>query len=131
MFEVSSFKGWLLVAFGSMSGAMLRFWIANNLRSISTSRYLGTFLVNISSAFALGLLLSRFDQSISLSNHSQLILLLGVGFLGSLSTFSTFIFEILMSIREQRWKEGIVWGIGSIVGGLIALATGYGAVLYE
>jgi CrcB protein len=44
--------------------------------------------------------------------------------LGSFSTFSTFMAELFVVLRECRWSEAVLLGGGSVLGGLIAMAMG-------
>jgi CrcB protein len=62
---------------------------------------------------------------------SALTLLVAVGFFGSLSTFSTFAVELLNTLKQRNWRESLLLGIGSILGGLIAAGLGYGLGLAE
>ena len=76
----------LLVALGAVPGAWLRFLLVNRLEPVLPHRHWGTLVVNLAACFGLGLLSA-------LRAHGQapaaFLLLLGTGFLGSLSTFST------------------------------------------
>jgi fluoride ion exporter CrcB/FEX len=54
----------------------------------------------------------------------RLLLLLGTGFLGSFSTFSTFMAELHTVLRQRHWREALLLGGGSILGGLLAIKTG-------
>jgi len=71
-------------------------------------------------------LISCQSEALSPIEKSPLILCFGVGFLGSLSTFSTFILELRDSLRVQDFKEFISVLILSIFGGLIVGTIGYG-----
>ena len=72
----------LLVAIGALPGAWLRFRVVNLLEPMLPRKHWGTFTVNVIACFALGLVAA-------LANHcgpdQRLGLLLGTGFLGSLS----------------------------------------------
>ena len=62
---------------------------------------------------------------------SALTLLVAVGFFGSLSTFSTFAVELLNTLKQRNWRESLLLGVGSILGGLVAAGLGYGLGLTE
>ena len=62
---------------------------------------------------------------------SALTLLVAVGFFGSLSTFSTFAIELFNTLKQRNWRESLLLGVGSIVGGLVAAGLGYGLGLAE
>ena len=87
-------------------------------------KHWGTFVVNMVDAF--GLVLALQAKCAPASGASPLILLIGVGFFGSLSTFSTFAVEVLNTLREHHWSEAFVLAVGSILGGLLAVAAGAG-----
>ena len=115
-----------LVAIGAVPGAWLRLRVVNHLAPMVPRKHWGTFTVNMVAAFALGLVLAMQAKCEPVSGASPLILLLGVGFFGSLSTFSTFAVEVLNTLREHRWSEALVLAVGSILGGLLAAAAGVG-----
>ena len=120
--------GWQasLVAIGAVPGAWLRLRVVNHLAPMVPRKHWGTFTVNMVAAFALGLVLALQAKYSPASGASPLILLIGVGFFGSLSTFSTFAVEVLNTLREHRWSEALVLAVGSILGGLLAVAAGVG-----
>ena len=57
-------------------------------------------------------------------------LLIGVGFFGSLSTFSTFVVELLNELRAGHVLAAAALALISIVTGVLAAAAGYGLGAY-
>jgi CrcB protein len=111
----------VLVALGAIPGAWLRLRLVNHFEPLLPRKHWGTFAVNITACFALGLitaLISRCGGTVRLS------LLLATGFLGSLSTFSTFAVELLQAWRSGQRGESAALMLASVVAGLIALAAG-------
>ena len=86
-------------------------------------KHWGTFLVNVVACFALGLVLALSETCAS---SSGIALLMGVGFFGSLSTFSTFAVELLNELRAGQTLTAVVLALASIGAGLLAAAVGYG-----
>jgi CrcB protein len=112
----------LLVAMGAVPGAWLRFRVVNHFEPMIPRKHWGTFGVNLIACFCLGLLVSL-EQGCG-SSKSQLLLLLGTGFLASFSTFSTLMAELFVVLRERHWAEAVLLGGGSVLGGLIAIGMG-------
>ena len=116
-----------MVGLGAIPGAWLRLRVVNHFEPLVPRKHWGTFVVNLVAAFALGLVLGlertgRCDQS---AGPSALILLVGTGFFGSLSTFSTFAVEVLATLRERRWGEAVLLTAGSVIAGLLVAAAGF------
>jgi CrcB protein len=111
----------LLVALGAVPGAWLRFVLVNRLEPVLPHRHWGTLVVNLAACFGLGLLTA-------LRAHGQasaaFMLLLGTGFLGSLSTFSTLAAELDLCLQNGHQRQAFVLITGSLLGGLLALAGG-------
>ena len=129
----ATFHQAVLVGLGAIPGAWLRLRVVNHFEPMVPRKHWGTFLVNLAAAFALGLVLGlqrsvRCDPS---AGTSPLILLIGVGFFGSLSTFSTFAVEVLNTLRDRRWGEALLLALGSVLGGLLVAAAGYGLGLAD
>ena len=129
----ATFRQAVLVGIGAIPGAWLRLRVVNHLEPMVPRKHWGTLLVNLAAAFALGLVLGlqrsgRCDPSAGIS---PLILLIGVGFFGSLSTFSTFAVDVLNTLRDRRWGEALLLGAGSVMGGLLVAAAGYGLGLTD
>jgi CrcB protein len=112
----------LLVALGAVPGAWLRFKMVNHLEPLLPRRHWGTFSVNVIACFALGLVVGL-EQSCGEAAR-RLLLLLATGFLGSFSTFSTFVGELNAELTARRWDQAALLLAGSLLGGLLALRTG-------
>lgn len=112
----------LLVAIGAVPGAWLRFRVVNHWEPMLPRKHWGTFGVNVIAAFALGLVVGL-EQSCN-GTGQRLLLLIGTGFFGSFSTFSSFIGEVHAELRQRHWGEVMLLVAGSVLGGLLALKLG-------
>ncbi|MEB3321947.1 MAG: CrcB family protein, partial [Synechococcaceae cyanobacterium] len=100
----------------------LRFRVVDHLEPMLPRKHWGTFGVNLIACFSLGLLVGL--QSHCGAGAARTLLLLGTGFLGSFSTFSTLMAELLVTLRQGQVLEALVLAGGSLLGGLGAMATG-------
>lgn len=81
----------------------------------------GTTIINVSGSLALGLLTGLATSHI-LPEAWQLVI--GTGFLGGYTTFSTASFETVLLVQERRWTAGLISGLGTLV--LATAAAGLG-----
>ena len=121
--EAGSVRDALLVSIGAVPGAWLRLRMVNHFEPMVPKKHWGTFTVNVVACFALGLVLALQDTC---SARTGIVLLIGVGFFGSLSTFSTFVVELLQELRAGHAITALVLAVASIGAGLLACAVGYG-----
>ena len=117
----------LLVGIGAIPGAWLRLKTVNHFEPMVPKKHWGTFAVNVIACFGLGLVLALYQ---SCSTKTGLALLIGVGFFGSLSTFSTFVVELLNELRAGRPFVAVVLALASMAAGLCAAGAGYGLGTY-
>jgi CrcB protein len=82
----------------------------------------GTFVVNVSGAFALGLLFTVIAHRFRVPMWVQEAVL--VGLLGGYTTFSTLTLETFVLIERGRWPVAASYGIGSLLVGVLALFVG-------
>ena len=115
----------MLVALGAVSGSCARHYLIIELEKIFPYKHWSTFAVNLTASFSFGLLNSWEVFNTLEIEDSPLILFLGIGFLGGLSTFSTFIVELLANLENHRYRQFIYLAACSIVGGLAATFLGY------
>jgi CrcB protein len=112
--------GLLLVAVGAAAGAPARWWVDQQVqRRFTPVLPWGTFAVNVAGSFALGLLVAAAGSS---SNAS---LVVGVGFLGALTTFSSFAWETHRLAEDGAELLAAVNVLGSVVACLGAAALGW------
>ena len=95
---------------------MLRYWAAMQFGA----RALTTFSVNILGSFLIGLLTAA-----PLGSDPKFRLLLGSGFLGGFTTFSTWQLEAVLSSHIADWRGVAANLLGSVVAGFLAAALGY------
>ena len=113
----------LLVGLGAIPGAWLRLKVVNHFQPMVPKKHWVTFLVNMVTWFALRLVLALNETCTA---STGIALLMGVGFFGSLSTFSTFAVELLNVFRAGQALTALVLAVASIGAGLLASALGYG-----
>lgn len=80
---------------------------------------LGILLVNISGSFLLGLLTGS-----ALALDDTVVTVLGVGFLGAYTTFSTVSVEAVLFAERGRWRLAIGNVVGTLVVGVAAAGLG-------
>lgn len=81
----------------------------------------GTIIINVSGSVALGLFTGLASAHV-LPEAWHLVL--GTGFLGGYTTFSTASFETIRLLQERRWTVGLVNGFGTLVVSTAAAVLG-------
>ena len=111
----------LLVALGAAVGAPCRYlldlWVQARHDSVFPW---GTFLVNTSGSFGLGLLLP-----LAAGAPDGLRTLLGTGLLGAFTTYSTFGIETVRLLEDGALLAGALNVVAGVLAGLAACAGGY------
>ena len=93
---------YLLVMLGAGFGGGLRFYISTMVQKILPAYFpWGTLSVNFLGSLILGFLIFGFDEKINLSPNLKL--LIGVGFCGGFTTFSTFSFETFNLLKDTEF----------------------------
>jgi CrcB protein len=121
---MSSLMPFLLVGVGGFIGANARFVVARLVGALFETRFpLGTFVINISGSFLLGVLGTIVAQKV-FPNSEAMRLALGVGFLGAFTTFSTFEFETHALFDDGSWLTATTNMFASLFVGLLAVRAG-------
>ncbi|MFZ9753298.1 MAG: fluoride efflux transporter FluC [Cyanobium sp.] len=116
-----SLQNAVLVALGAVPGAWLRYRLVDRLAPLLPRRHWATFAVNVSACFSLGLVTALIGRR---GGDQRLSLLLATGFLGSLSTFSSFSVEVLQAWLGGERRQALALVIGSLAVGLLAVLIG-------
>jgi CrcB protein len=114
---------YLVVLAGAGLGGLTRYALGTWIMARSGGRFpLGTFLINISGSFFIGLLMTLLTER--LHPHPNWRLFLVVGVLGGYTTFSSFEYETLQAVRDgARWM-GLLYVAGSVLLGYVAVWLG-------
>ncbi|MDQ1747858.1 MAG: fluoride exporter [Frankiaceae bacterium] len=117
----------LAVALAAGLGAVCRYLldVAVTRRTRGSFPY-GTFCVNVTGSFVLGLVVG-----LGLHHHlgGDAVAVLGAGFAGGYTTLSTWAWETLELGREGELRRAVANVLGSLAAGLLAAAAGLGLAL--
>jgi CrcB protein len=104
---------------GGFAGAALRALISGALVHDPTSWPWATFLVNVAGAFVLGYATTRLSERLPLSAYRRP--LLGTGFCGALTTFSTLQVELFRMVDAGATGLAVAYSAASLAAGFGAL----------
>jgi fluoride exporter len=112
----------IVVGLGGALGAVARYYATDIVRRFAGDAMpWGTFAVNIAGSFALGFFLVWLQSRAPSTQAREFI---GIGFLGSFTTFSTFSYEAVALARAgDAWRAG-GYVAGSMIVGLLAVVAG-------
>ena len=107
---------------GAGGGALLRWWLGGVLNPVFPTVPLGTVAANLIGGLLVGVASAFFTHNSGLAPEWRLLII--TGFLGGLTTFSTFSVEVVTLIgRHEHW-----WALGAasvhLVGSLVLTAAG-------
>lgn len=108
----------LAVGLGAALGAWLRWGLGNVLNAVFPTLPMGTLAANLIGGYVIGLAVAFFGQHPGLSPEARLFII--TGFLGGLTTFSTFSAEAVGLLTRGE----VFWGLvhmGSHLGGSLLL----------
>jgi CrcB protein len=123
--ETVAFHPITLIAVGSAVGGNLRYWLG---RWIDAQQWpggvpWGTFAINVSGSILLGFLAVWFLERMEPA-HRGYYLLLGTGFCGGYTTFSTFEWETFKLVRDGNWPAALANVLASVAVGFLGLILG-------
>ena len=119
---------YLLIAVGGALGSVARYWVGSTIGSRMGSRFpYGTLVVNLTACLIIGFSLTYLGRRLELSPAWRY--LIPIGFIGAYSTFSTYEWETLSSLRAGAFAIAALYALGSLLLGLAA--TWLGMVLAE
>lgn len=114
----------LSIFIGGGIGAVLRYIVTIMCRNLFSLPILGTLSVNLIGCFLIGCVFGIVLNKSAVFPQT-LRLFITVGFLGGLTTFSTFNFEIFELIKNGKIIMGLLYMTGSCLIGLMLTFVGY------
>ena len=119
---------YLLIAAGGALGSIARYWVGSTVGSRMGTRFpYGTFVINLTACIIIGFSLTYLGKRVELNPAWRFFV--PIGFIGAYSTFSTYEWETLSTLRAGAFVLAATYAIGSLVLGLAA--TWLGAVLAD
>jgi len=116
----------LLVLLGGAVGAPLRYLADLAVQSRHDSVFpWGTFVVNVAGSLVLGLVAGLAYAG---SAPGWVLTLVGTGFCGALTTYSTFGYETVRLVQDGARWTAMANALGSLAAGLAACAAGWWVV---
>ena len=117
----------LAIAVGAVLGAWLRWGLGLLLNPLFPAIPLGTLAANLSGGYLVGVAVAVFYINVDLPPEARLFFV--TGFLGALTTFSTFSAEVVVLI--QRAEYGLALGAASLhlFGSLLMTGLGIYTIL--
>lgn len=114
------------IGVGAALGAWLRWWLGLRLNALLPTVPLGTLASNLIGGYLVGVAVAFFDQNQALAPEWRLFAI--TGFLGGLTTFSTFSAEVVTLLSRGQ----LAWAIGTatahLAGSLALTALGIATV---
>lgn len=112
----------LIAGFGA-AGAVSRYAVDSWMSNLTGGQFpWGTLTVNVFGAFALGVLVAVTTERLVLDQNWRIGL--GVGFLGSFTTFSTYAYESVRLAEDSAWLMTMANVFGMVALGLLAALVG-------
>ena len=120
-----SFLGFVAVGAGAAIGAWLRWWLGIVLNPVFPTLPFGTLAANLLGGYLIGIAIAALAHFEALSPEIRLLVV--TGFLGGLTTFSTFSAEAstLLGRAQYAWAAALILGhvVGSIGMTFAGIAT--------
>lgn len=113
----------MLAVFGGAGcGALLRWWLGGLLNPVFPTIPLGTVAANLIGGLLVGVASAFFTHNTALPPEWRLLII--TGFLGGLTTFSTFSVEVVTLIGRHEYGWALAASSVHLVGSLMLTAVG-------
>ena len=112
----------LAVGVGAAIGAWLRWWLGILLDPVFPTVPFGTLAANLVGGYLIGLAIAYFSQHANVPPEARLFII--TGFLGGLTTFSTFSAETVSLLARNQFSWAMVLISAHLFGSLSMTALG-------
>jgi fluoride exporter len=116
-------SAFVVVAVGAVLGAWLRWLLAAKYNAVLPHLPLGTLIANVGGGFVIGCVVAWLAASPQI--HPNVRLFVITGFLGALTTFSSFSAESLELLQAGRYGWALAHSAAHLFGSLVAAALGF------
>jgi CrcB protein len=114
---------YLLIAVGGALGSIARYWVGSTISGRMGTKFpYGTFVINITACILIGFSVTYLGKRVDLNPAWRF--LIPVGFIGAFSTFSTYEWETLSTLRSGAFALAAVYAVGSLILGLASAWLG-------
>jgi CrcB protein len=121
--DESDLVKYVMIGMGGCLGSILRYWLGNYIGSKMGTRFpYGTFVINITGSFLIGLVLALLTVRTQLGATWRY--LIPIGFIGGYTTFSSFEYETLRTIQDGQVGVAFLYVALSVVVGFVAVWAG-------
>ena len=114
------------ISVGAALGAVLRWLLSLSLNALFPALPPGTLAANLIGAYLIGVALAVFAVNPQLAPEWRLFVV--TGFLGGLTTFSTFSAESVALLQQGRWAWSLAHVASHLAGSLLMTALGLASV---
>lgn len=116
-------SAFVAVGLGAVFGAWLRWWLAGKFNAALPHLPLGTLLANLGGGYLIGLVIGSLEATPAIHPHLRLFLI--TGFLGALTTFSTFSAEAVELLQHGRYGWAFAHSASHLLGSLALTFLGF------
>jgi CrcB protein len=118
--------GFVAVGLGAAIGAWLRWWLGIRFNPVFATLPLGTLAANLVGGLLVGVAVALIDRHPGVPPEARLFAI--TGFLGGLTTFSTFSAEVVGLIDRREFLWAGVTASAHLLGSLLLTGAGIAAV---
>lgn len=117
---------YIYIGIGGFLGAVSRYAVGNLAKNAWAGSFpAGTFLVNLVGCFFLGFLMTLTLERLVINPNLRMGI--ATGFLGGLTTFSTYTYEALTLLNKGLWSTALWYIMLSVLAGITAAWLGVAA----
>ena len=114
---------YFLIAAGGALGSVARYWVGSLVANRMGTKFpYGTFVINITACVIIGFSLTLLARRVDINPAWRF--LVPVGFIGAYSTFSTYEWETLSTLRSGAFFLASLYAVSSLILGLAAVWGG-------